>query len=341
MLRTTTVKRLVTNTGVRIYRIPCEALPDLPGRVYLLVGAGPPTLVDTGTGKDGSRQILDGLEAVRREFGEPVSLREIRRIVVTHGHFDHIGGLAELRRQLGAAVGAHPLDRRVIEAWDERSVLGNHAMRRFLENAGVGKDRQDELIRAFGFARGRVESVPVDFLLDDGQEFDGVRVVHVPGHAAGHVCLVVGNVMLTGDHVLLRTVPQQWPESIAPYTGLGHYLESLDRVRRIEGIELALGGHEPPIRDFYQRCDEIRQSHMRRLERLLEILRTAPEPPTIDQMAEQMYSHPKSFFAMLALTDVGSRVEYLEQRGRLAIANLDEVARDPTAAWRYRVAEAK
>ncbi|MCR4414867.1 MAG: MBL fold metallo-hydrolase, partial [Thermoguttaceae bacterium] len=239
MLRTTAVKRFVTNTGVRIYRIPCDALPDLPGRAYLLVGAGPPTLVDTGTGKDGSRQILEGLEAVRRDFGEPASLREIRRILVTHGHFDHIGGLAELRRQLGAAVGAHPLDRRVIEAWDERSVLTNHAMRQFLQHAGVAKDRQDELIRAFGFARGRVESVPVDFLLEDGQEVDGVRIVHVPGHAAGHVCLVVGNVMLTGDHVLLRTVPQQWPESLAPFTGLGHYLESLDRVRRIEGIELA------------------------------------------------------------------------------------------------------
>ncbi|MCR4414868.1 MAG: hypothetical protein NUV77_20820, partial [Thermoguttaceae bacterium] len=98
-----------------------------------------------------------------------------------------------------------------------------------------------------------------------------------------------------------------------------------------------MGGSCPPIHDFYQRCDEIRQSHFRRLDRLLEIIGKAPEPPTIDQMAEQMYSHQKSFFAMLALTDVGSRIEYLAQRGHLAIANLDQIERDPTAAWRYRV----
>ena len=56
------VKRFVTPGGVRIYRIPCRVFEYLTARVYLLVGAGPPTLVDTGSGQGQcTDQILAGL----------------------------------------------------------------------------------------------------------------------------------------------------------------------------------------------------------------------------------------------------------------------------------------
>ena len=70
------------------------------------------------------------------------------------------------------------------------------------------------------------------------------------------------------DHILARTTPHQSPESITAYTGLGHYLESLQEDRRVEGSALALGGHEEPIEDVYQRIDGIRASHQRKLERV-------------------------------------------------------------------------
>ncbi len=64
------VKKFVSQTGVRIYRIPCQVLPALSARVYLLLGAGPPTLVDTGSGLEMStRHILAGVGTVRQEFG--------------------------------------------------------------------------------------------------------------------------------------------------------------------------------------------------------------------------------------------------------------------------------
>ncbi len=338
-MQRTGVRRFESDTGVRIYRIPCDALAELPGRAYLLLGAGPPTLVDTGAGHDGNRRLLEGLEAVRTQFGEPVRPQAIRRILVTHAHFDHIGGLAGLRRLSGAQVGVHPLDRRAVEAWDEYSVLWNRAAARFFQTAGVPPSRQAALLEAFGYARGRIESTPVDFLLDEGEVIDGLQVIHTPGHAPGHVCLRVGNILLVGDHVLPRTVPQQWPEMVAPWVGLGHYLQSLQRLRSLEGIDLALGGHEPPIRHFYQRCDDIATSHMRRLDRLMDILRGSSQPLTIDQLTQRMYTHaPEGLAALLALTDVGSRVEYLYQRGRLAVANLDQLESCPTAAVQYRPA---
>ena len=56
---------------------------------------------------------------------------------------------------------------------------------------------------------------------------------------------------------------------------------------------------------------------------------------TIDEISEQMYSHQEGFRALLALADVGARVEHLDQRGRLAIANWDEAEGQEAPIYRY------
>jgi glyoxylase-like metal-dependent hydrolase (beta-lactamase superfamily II) len=336
MTRLPTVKRFVSNTDIRIYRIPCDVLPDLSGRVYLIAGAGPATLVDTGSGRgDSTRQVLEGIHTVRRDFGESIAAGDIHRILITHGHIDHFGGLAELAAKTNAQVAAHCLDAHLISAFEERALVRRKLLEAFLHQAGVAPRRQEELLAACGYVSHQRESVPVDLLLEDGAELDGLKFVHTPGHSPGHVCIAVGDVLLAGDHILARTVPQQWPESTAAYTGLGHYLESLEKVRRMGGFRVTLGGHEPPVRDLPARIDEIRLTHTRRLERLVDIVRRAPGPLTMDEMTTKMYSHQQGFFYMLALSDVGARVEYLYDRGHLAVANLDEVRRQKHPVYRY------
>jgi hypothetical protein len=141
--------------------------------------------------------------------------------------------------------------------------------------------------------------------------------------------------LLVGDHVLARTITQQWPESMGAYMGLGHYLESLDKIERIQPVEVALGGHEPPIHDFHKRIGVVRASHLRRLERVLDVLRNSESPLTIREITARMYSGQTGFYAFLGLTDVAARVEYLDQRGRLAVANLDQIEHEENAAYRY------
>jgi len=333
------VKPFVSSTAVRIYRIPCRVFENLTARVYLLLGAGPPTLVDTGSGSgESTRDILTGLETVRTQFGEPVRPSDVRRIIITHGHVDHVGGLWELLPAMRADVAIHPLDCRAITAPDERAAVGRRRMLDFLKRAGLSPEEAARLVEQIGCRRRGRECIPLGIDIADRRELDGLKFIHTPGHSPGHVCIAVADVLLSADHILARTIPQIWPESLIPYTGLGHYLESLDKIRRIGGLKLALAGHEPVIHDLYGRIETIRASHQRRLDRLLDIVRKSRRPLAISEISRTMYATKRGFDEVLALTDVGARVEYLHQRGQLLAANLDEIETEENPVGRYCVA---
>jgi glyoxylase-like metal-dependent hydrolase (beta-lactamase superfamily II) len=300
---------------------------------YLLLGAGPVTLVDTGSGfGDSTPQLMAGIASLRTSFGEPVSAHDIERVIITHGHLDHFGGLAQLSGPITAKVGIHELDRWVLVSYEERVIVATKAMGFYLEQAGVPEPDRRQLLEMYGSGKKHLRSVPVDFTLFDGQVLDGIEVIHTPGHCPGQVCLKIGDVLLSADHVLPRTTPHQNPESITAWTGLGHYLDALVKVAKVEGIRLALGGHEQPIERFYQRIEEIRVDHERKLDRILGLLESAS---TIQELRERMYPRVGGWDVLLALTEIGAHVEYLYERGALRVVNVEQLEREANPALRY------
>lgn len=330
------IQRFTSNNGVTIYALPSEAFPGFIVYSYVLLGAGVPTLVDTGSGfGNSSEQLVAGIHALKSEFGEALDLKDIQRILISHGHIDHFGGVAYMAEQTGAQIGIHEIDRRVLTAYEERIVVATKDLRVYLERAGLPEERVKALIDLYGFAKKHVRSVSVDFSLDEDTPIDGMQFIHTPGHCSGQVCILVGDVLLTADHILSQTTPHQAPESITAYTGLGHYFESLRKVSRIEGIRLGLGGHEDPIENVYTRIEGIRASHGRKLERVLDAIRVAGKPSTIAEISKTMYPDRHGYEVLMALEEVGAHVEYLYQHGRLAVCNLDEVERENNPALQY------
>jgi glyoxylase-like metal-dependent hydrolase (beta-lactamase superfamily II) len=325
-----------------IVRIPVEAFPG--GFIvycYLVLGGETPTLIDVGSGLgSSSADLLAGLEQAAALTGQAFRIDDIGQIVITHGHIDHFGGLAEIKRLTGAQVGIHELDRRVLTSYEERVIVATKDLKVFLERAGVRPERRVELMEMYGFAKRSFSSVPVDFSLDDEAVIDDMVFIHAPGHCPGQVCILIDDILLSADHILSRTSPHQAPESITAYTGLGHYLEALTRVERFaraHDVRLTLGGHEDPIADLPGRIHEIRASHARKLERALEIVRTAPEPLTIYDISKQMYPERRGYERLLALEETGAHIEYLYQHGRLSVCNLSEVEHEDNPALRYAV----
>ena len=153
-------------------------------------------------------------------------------------------------------------------------------------------------------------------------------------HASGSrvLGLEVDDLLFTADHVLSRITPHQSPASITPFCGLELYLQSLDKVRRLGGIRLALPGHEAPIEDMPARIGVIAAHHDRRLGQVLDFCR---DPLTLVEVSNRLFGPREGYTRLLALEEAGAHVEYLFQRGELGIANLSEVSEQANPVIQY------
>lgn len=155
-----------------------------------LIDDGELTLIDTGV-PGSARKILS---AVRQLGRRPT---DIRHIVVTHCHADHSGSLNELKQATGASAAMHPLDAALVR--DGRS---GRPMRPApgLVNALIFR-----VMVSRGSAPMAVEPAPIEHELRDGAELpfaNGMRVIHTPGHSAGHISLLWprhGGVLFVAD----------------------------------------------------------------------------------------------------------------------------------------------
>src|SRR5690606_950373 len=236
-----------TAGGRCIYGFQVEAFPTLVANIYVIDDGSELTLIDCGSGLEASNQgILAGFEALREQYDVSFNLSDIKRIIVTHAHIDHFGGLPFVRQHIAAPLGVHILDRRVLSNYEERVIVASQRLDTFLERAGVDQMHRQQLMGMYLFAKDVYHSTPVQFLLDEAEPVAEMAVYHVPGHCPGQVCLGVDDVLLTADHILASTTPHQAPESITLNMGLGHYLHSLDKIAALDDVRLALGGHEEP-----------------------------------------------------------------------------------------------
>lgn len=325
-----------SSNAARVYRIPLELFPGLSGYAHLVFADDYAVLIDVGSGVGYSNEHLEaGLKQIRENFGENADWESLTHVLITHAHIDHFGGLRYVRKRTTALLGVHKLDLRVLTGYEERLRIVAHRLTEYLIEAGVSSDERQDIMDLYLLNKHLFESVEVDFTYDEADMQVGpLRLTHVPGHCPGQVVLQIDDLLFSADHILKDTTPHQAPEQLSMNTGLGHYLESLEKIRPLaRSVRISFGGHEDPIIDLEKRIDEIVGMHSDRLAAVLKLLE---RPLTIADISNNLFPKAEGYHVLLALEEAGAHIEYLAQRGYLSILNLDDMQPNRAVPIIYR-----
>ena len=200
--------------------------------VYVVITGDKLVLIDSATANDAERIVQEIEQA-------GLAICDLRAIVITHAHSDHVGSLSELVRRSGAEVWAHRDEIPYVQK--ERPMPAASPVMRLMFRLS---DR---------LPAGQTAPV-VNRALEDGERIEGLggKVIHTPGHTPGSICLYVPThkLLFCGD-ALFNIHPLTGQKGLRPAIRLPscdmeQVYASLHKLAEME-IEVLCPGHGEPI----------------------------------------------------------------------------------------------
>ncbi len=249
-----------------LYRIEVP-LPDSPLKSlnsYVVKGKDRNLIIDTGFNR---KTCLKAMQTGLGALGIDLSRTDI---FITHLHADHFGLVNRLASKTSQIFFSRP-DAEIMESWE-----GFEPMIAFAGKNGFPENELRTAIEQHPGNKFGSDWVPAFHILADGDRINvgdySFECVTTPGHTLGHICLYEPGqrLLIAGDHILGDITPniQCWSDSENP---LRHYLESLDKVRRL-AVDLVLPGHRSLFSGCTQRIAELEKHHEQRLDEVRKIL---------------------------------------------------------------------
>ena len=296
--------------------------------VFLTPVGGGYLLIDCGLASDSSFHALEaGLQALG------VSWNEIRKILVTHAHPDHMGLAPKLLELSGAELMMNPAEVELL-ALDAASDDRPRWLDQVLRDAAVPQAMVSDIDSAFTKYRKVFQPLRPHRLLTGGERIPStglgdLEVICTPGHSPGHLCLYARDrrLMLSGDHMLPGITP-----NIAWLPGrnmLAEYLASLDLVDPYQA-DLIIPSHGTPFQDHHAWIVDTKQHHQDRCARIMEA--AAEGPRTVHELVRDLWNYPLSpFNHRFAVFEVLAHLVYMERLGSVA-----KSSENGAVLWRRR-----
>jgi glyoxylase-like metal-dependent hydrolase (beta-lactamase superfamily II) len=195
------------------------------GNCYIMVRDGL-TLIDTGFPGNGKKIIAYIQETLKSKPSD------VRMIILTHYHIDHIGNVNVLKGVSDAKVAIHEAD--------SPFVSGREPM-------PVPKGGKGLLFRMAGIFMKSGPFQP-DILLKDSITIEGLTCIHIPGHTPGSIGLLdtTSNVLFVGDTLRYDGIKIEGPP--AQFTpDMDRALQSIKKIATLT-FDVMLAGHGVPLR---------------------------------------------------------------------------------------------
>jgi glyoxylase-like metal-dependent hydrolase (beta-lactamase superfamily II) len=353
------VVRLETRGGTTIHAIGVPQ--DRPSRTgptwaYVFENDGL-TLLDPGA-FGAYDELADGITAAG------FAVRDIDRVILSHGHSDHDGSTAQVVSEAGASLWAHGVYASLLpyDPWEvqDREASGLHAeMVSLMRRETPVRDRDANQWRNGRYLESR-KGIKVDHATHHGERFGDAQVIHAPGHSPDELCLTLDGVVFTGDHILpeitphpttkapfkegvARHVPAEYRESATSF-GLERYMRSLGSVMELGPSLSVLPAHRLYNRNKFnfltlRRAEEIIRHHARRLAQILQ--RATDEPTTLEQVTRGIFQRGKLIGGNLfmAMSEVVAHVELLQDVGDLELTRDRRLRKTGSANYKQLVSE--
>ena len=314
---------------LELHLIPLPTpFPVGPVNVYLAEG-DPLTLIDTGPKDDATRAAL---EAGLTHYG--YRIEDLRRVILTHHHVDHVGLTAEIVARSGAEVLTHPLT----QPWLTDPMGERERHRPFFQKIWDEGGVPAEIVRAMaaageGLTRWADPVTSPIQTIDEGDPLslagETWRVYHTPGHAGGLICLwePTSRTLLANDHLIrdISSNPTLEPPPLTPAPTdrcgvqgprpkrLVEYLRHMQRMAALKPA-IALPGHGEVVEDVAELVRQRLAFHQRRARKILETLNGRSR--TLWELTQPLFPWLKrgvDFF--LALSEVLGHLDVLEGDG--------------------------
>ena len=174
-------------------------------------------IVIMGKGRDSNTYIIDdvmidpgsgeNIEYLKEEIKSAgLEMTDIKKIVKTHCHFDHMGADKHLQDEYGYEVYMHPLDLKSVQEKDAQTTVAAE-------------------IRE----------------LNEGDKVGNYEVIHTPGHTRGGICLFDGKSLISGDTIFSGG---NFGRTDLPTGNLQEMKESILRIADLDAVQL-FSGHGP------------------------------------------------------------------------------------------------